>query len=130
MQLQVHVPMRGGIARFVVESERFCALGRKAWGLKNLLMSPFLESCVSWWLGAIFGALLRFIVVSDRFRVMLMSLGSLGSRILEQAGIARFVMVSEKFGSSCRTAWGPQKEHRSTIEKPPSLPTYLVTSDS
>ena len=39
--MQVHVPTRGGIARFVVVSEGFCALGRMARGPQKSPHEPF-----------------------------------------------------------------------------------------
>ena len=58
----MHVPTCGGIARFVMVSQRFCAFGKIAWGPQTSPHEPFfgiVRFVVVF--GAIFGAFLRFI---------------------------------------------------------------------
>ena len=107
MCVQVHVPTRGGIARFVVVSEQFCAFGSMAWGPQK---SPHEH----------FFGIVRFVEVSEpfwtRFCVLSWFRTDLGGADVMRmqdvgAGIARFVVISEQFGVSCRTAGGSQKEH-------------------
>ena len=105
--VQVHVSTRGGIARFVVVSERFCPFGRMAWEPQKSAHEAFV-------------GILRFVVVSEPFSacccVLCWFRTDLGDadviRIQDLgAGIARFVMVSKKCRASCRTASRPQNEH-------------------
>ena len=121
--MQVHVPMRGGIARFVVVSQRFCDFGRMTWGPQKSPHEPFVgivpfvvvfeqflaRFCVLWWFRTDF---------SDADVIRIQDLG---------AGIARFVMVCQKFGASCRTASGPEK---SIHDREVSIAANPVTSGS
>ena len=94
-------------ARFMVVSQRCCAFGRMAWGPQESLHERFFR-------------IVRFVVVSEpfsaRFCVLQWFRITVGDADVIKiqdlgAGIPRFIMVSDKFGASCRTASGPQKEH-------------------
>ena len=115
--MQVHVPTRGGIARFVVVWERFRAFGRMAWGPPK---SP---------------QFVRFVMVSEplsaRFWVLQWFRTDVGDVVIRiqdlGAGMARFAMISEKFQASAGGCWGLKK---SIHDREASIAASLVTSGS